>query len=58
EAQLILATIAQQYQARMVPGHQVQYAARITLYPSNGLPMTIYERQPELAAMGEGSLEA
>jgi cytochrome P450 len=44
EAQLILATIAQRYQLRLLPGHHVEAQAVTTLRPRNGLPM-IFERR-------------
>jgi cytochrome P450 len=44
EAQLILATIAQHYQLRMVPGHPVEPQMLVTLRPKYGLRMTIHRR--------------
>lgn len=44
EAQLILATIAQRYQLRMVPGHPVEPQALVSLRPKYGLRMTIQRR--------------
>ncbi len=44
EAQLVLATIAQHYSLRMVPGYQVEPQALLTLRPRHGLPMTFIER--------------
>jgi cytochrome P450 len=44
EAQLILATIAQRYQLRLLPGHQVEPQVLLTMRPRNGLPMTLLER--------------
>ena len=44
EAQLILATIAQRYQLRMVPGHPVEPQMLVTLRPKYGLQMTIHDR--------------
>jgi hypothetical protein len=44
EAQLILATITQRYQLRMVPGHPVEPQLLVTLRPKYGLKMTIHER--------------
>lgn len=41
EAQLILATIAQQYRAALVPGQTVSPEPLITLRPRNGLLMTL-----------------
>jgi len=44
EAQLVLATIAQRYQLRLVAGHPVEPQMKVTLRPKYGLPMTIHER--------------
>jgi cytochrome P450 len=44
EAQLVVATIAQRYQLRMVPGHPVEPQMKVTLRPKYGLPMTIHRR--------------
>jgi cytochrome P450 len=44
EAQLILATIAQRYRLRMVPGHPVEPQLLVTLRPKYGLQMTIQHR--------------
>jgi cytochrome P450 len=44
EAQLILATIAQRYQLRLLPGHQVEPQVLLTMRPRNGLLMTPLER--------------
>lgn len=44
EAQLILATIAQRYQLRLVTGHPVEPQMLVTLRPKYGLRMTIHER--------------
>jgi hypothetical protein len=43
-AQLILATIAQRYQLRLVPGHPVEPQLLVSLRPKYGLRMTIHER--------------
>ena len=42
EMQLILATIAQHYTLRLVPGHPVEPAALLSLRPRYGLPMTLH----------------
>ena len=42
EAQLILATVAQRYRPRLVPGHPVESEPLITLRPRRGLPMTLH----------------
>lgn len=44
EAKLILATIASRYTLRLAPGQKVGMAARITLNPAGGLPMTVIKR--------------
>lgn len=41
EAQLILATIAQQYHLALTDGYKVQPEALITLRPRDELPMTV-----------------
>ena len=45
EAQLIVATVAQRFELRLVPGHQVVPERLFVLRPRGGLPMTI-ERLP------------
>jgi cytochrome P450 len=42
EMQLILATVAQCYKLRLIPGHQVEPEALLSLRPCYGLPMTIH----------------
>jgi cytochrome P450 len=42
EMQLILATIAQRYTLRLVPGHLVEPEAFLSLRPRYGLPMTLH----------------
>jgi len=42
EAQLILSTVAQRYQLRLIPGHPVEAQMVVTLRPRSGLPMTIH----------------
>lgn len=44
EAQLVLATIAQRYSLRLVPGHQVETEVLLALRPRYGLPMTLHSR--------------
>jgi cytochrome P450 len=44
EAQLVLATIAQRYQLRLVPGHPVEPQMLVTLRSKYGLHMTIHRR--------------
>ncbi|MER2599223.1 MAG: cytochrome P450 [Caldilineales bacterium] len=45
EGILLLATLAQHWQARLLPGHHVQPEPLITLRPKNGLPMTLHRRR-------------
>lgn len=45
EAQLILSTVAQRYQLRLIPGHPVESQMVVTLRPRYGLPMTIHARE-------------
>ena len=44
EAQLVLATVAQRYALRLVPGHPVELQVLPTLLPRHGLPMTLHPR--------------
>lgn len=44
EAQLVLATVAQRYQLRLVPNHPVEPKMVFTLRPRYGLPMTVHPR--------------
>jgi hypothetical protein len=44
EAHLLLATIAQQYQLSLLPGHKVVPEALITMSPEFGLPMRVEKR--------------
>ena len=44
EAQLILATLAQRYRLRLVPGHPVEPQALITLRPKHGMAMRAERR--------------
>ncbi len=46
EAQLVIATLAQRYRLRLVPGHRVEPWPLITLRPRFGMPMTIERRPP------------
>ncbi len=45
EAHLLLATIAQQYQLSLVPGHKVVPEALITMSPEFGLQMRVQKRE-------------
>ena len=49
EAMLILATIAQKYRLRLVPGHPVVPLASITLRPRYGVRVALEERRPQPA---------
>jgi len=44
EGILILATIAQQWRLRLVPGHRVKPQPLITLRPKYGMLMTVHAR--------------
>jgi cytochrome P450 len=44
EAQLVLATVAQRYCLRLVPGHPVEPQVLLTMRPRFGLPMTLHPR--------------
>jgi cytochrome P450 len=44
EAQLILATLAQRYRLRLVPGHKVVPEVLLSVRPRNGLQITLHER--------------
>ena len=46
EARLLLATIASRYRLTLQPGQKVETQPLITLNPKNGLPMTLYAREP------------
>ena len=46
EGILLLATLAQQWRARMVPGHVVDLQPLITLRPRHGMKMTLERRHP------------
>jgi hypothetical protein len=45
EARLILATIMQNYQLTVAPGHQVEAVPLLTLVPKDGMPMVTTVRQ-------------
>jgi cytochrome P450 len=42
ETQLVVATVAQRYRLRLVPGHPVELHPLITLRPRNGMRMTLH----------------
>jgi cytochrome P450 len=44
EAQLVLATVAQRYCLRLVPGHPVEPQVLLTMRPRYGLPMELHPR--------------
>jgi cytochrome P450 len=44
EAALVLATIAQRYNLRLVPGHPVETFPSMTLRPRQGIRMTLHAR--------------
>jgi cytochrome P450 len=46
EAILSIATIAQSFMLRLVPGHRVEVACRLTLRPGERLPMQLVPRRP------------
>jgi cytochrome P450 len=45
EGVLVLATLAQQWQARLVPGHKIGTLPRVTLRPKGGMPMILQRRK-------------
>ena len=45
EANLLLATIAQRYQLRLIVGVEIKPAALITMFPRDGLPMRLERRE-------------
>ncbi len=48
EGVLLLATIAQRWQMRLVPGHPVELHPLVTLRPKQGMRMTLRKRKPQL----------
>jgi cytochrome P450 len=44
EGVLVLATVAQRYRLRAIPGHRVEPEPYVTLRPRNGLPMRVERR--------------
>jgi cytochrome P450 len=44
EAQLVVATLAQRYRLRLVPGHPVEPWPYVTLHPRFGMPMIVESR--------------
>ena len=55
EGILCLATLAQRFEARLAPGHQVDIECRLTLRPKDGLPMYLSPRAP---AAGQANPQA
>jgi cytochrome P450 len=58
EATLILATIAQKYRLRLVPGHPVVPLASITLRPRYGVRVVLESRQPRRAEIRAQAMNA
>ena len=50
EAQLVVATMAQRYRLRLVPGHPVELHPLITLRPRHGIRMTLHPADADVAA--------
>lgn len=48
EAQLVLATLAQQFTLELTPGQTEEPEPLITLVPKHGLPMTLRRRTPQM----------
>jgi hypothetical protein len=46
EARLTVATLAQRYRLRLLPGHRVDAWPLITLRPRHGMPRFIQRRTP------------
>jgi hypothetical protein len=55
EAILSIATIAQSFMLRLVPGHRVEVACRLTLRPGERLPMQLVSRRPLEGRAGDGA---
>jgi cytochrome P450 len=53
EGVLALATIAQNWKLRLVPGHRIELAPRITLRPKYGMMMTVSKRNVSTAQPAE-----
>ncbi len=51
EGVLVLATLAQRWVPRPVPGYKLELFPSITLRPRNGMPMVLKERKPSLVAV-------
>jgi cytochrome P450 len=46
EGMLLLATIAQKWKLKLVPGHPVEPEPLITLRPKHGMRMLVEQREP------------
>jgi cytochrome P450 len=44
EGVLLLATLAQRWRLRLVPGHKVEFNPLVTLRPKHGMRMTLHSR--------------
>ncbi|HEX6291708.1 MAG TPA: cytochrome P450 [Herpetosiphonaceae bacterium] len=58
ESILVLATIAQRWRLRLVPGHPVELQPLITLRPKHGMRMVVERREPRRRAPMPGALWA
>jgi cytochrome P450 len=58
EAILTIATIAQRFMLRPVPGHRVEVSCRLTLRPGERLPMQLIPRRPLEGAADGGASRA
>ena len=54
EATLLLATVAQRYRLRLVPGHQVVPFASITLRPKHGVRVKLEARREVISGISAG----
>ena len=52
EATLLLATMAQRFRLRLVPGHPVEPQARFTLRPAHGMRVVLAARRPAAVRAG------
>lgn len=57
EANLLLATIGQQYQFRLVDGANIVPQPFVTMFPKYGLPMTVHKRQNQVTPEEASPLE-
>ena len=55
EGVLVLATLAQHWKMRLVPGHPVATQAVITLRPRHGMKMTLIKREPPVGCSPDNS---